>query len=70
VLESRWSRVTALQAAAGGGYLDVVETLLVAKADVNAPAGGGYGGQTALQAAAGGGYLDVVERLKQAGAAF
>ncbi|PSN59122.1 hypothetical protein BS50DRAFT_626869, partial [Corynespora cassiicola Philippines] len=40
---------TALQAAAGGGHLAIVERLLV-----NAPAGDG-GGRTALQAAAGGG---------------
>ena len=32
---------TALQAAAGGGHLDVVERLLAAKADVNAAAAGG-----------------------------
>jgi ankyrin repeat protein len=51
---------TALQAAAGGGHLEVVERLLAAQADVNA---GGYGSQTALQAAAGGGHLEVVERL-------
>ncbi|KAI9765585.1 MAG: hypothetical protein M1840_007274 [Geoglossum simile] len=53
----------ALQVAAGGGHLDVVERLLVAKADVNASAADGGFGRTALQAAAGGGHLDVVERL-------
>ncbi|KAI9785686.1 MAG: hypothetical protein M1839_008703 [Geoglossum umbratile] len=53
----------ALQVAAGGGHLDAVERLLVAKADANAAAADGDGGQTALQAAAGGGHLDVVERL-------
>jgi hypothetical protein len=52
----------ALQAAAGGGHLHVVERLLAAKADVNAAAAADYG-RTALQAAAGGGHLHVVERL-------
>ena len=59
---------TALQAAAGGGHLEVVERLLAAKADVNAPAASIRGGRTALQAAAGGGHLEVVERLMDAGA--
>ena len=54
---------TALQAAAGGGHLEVVERLLAAKADVNAAAASYFDGRTALQAAAGGGYLEVVERL-------
>ncbi|MCJ1308046.1 hypothetical protein MMC25_001696 [Agyrium rufum] len=54
--------MTALQAAAGGGHLDVVDRLLAAKADVNAPASESNG-RTALQAAAGGGHLDVVDRL-------
>ncbi|KAI9766767.1 MAG: hypothetical protein M1839_004771 [Geoglossum umbratile] len=58
----------ALQVATGGGHLDVVERLLVAKADVNAAAAAAGHGRTALQAAAGGGHRDVVERLKQAGA--
>ncbi|RHZ59573.1 uncharacterized protein CDV56_101052 [Aspergillus thermomutatus] len=58
---------TALQAAAGGGHLEVVERLLAARADVNAPAADDYG-RTALQAAAEGGHLEVVGRLKQAGA--
>jgi ankyrin repeat protein len=53
---------TALQAAAGGGHIEVVERLLAAKADVNAQAAT-YGGRTALQAAAGGGHLEVMERL-------
>jgi hypothetical protein len=52
----------ALQAAAGGGHLDVVERLLAAKADVNTAAVD-RGGRTALQAAAGSGHLEVVERL-------
>ena len=54
-----------LQAAAGGGHLDVVERLLQEKADVNAAAANEDNGRTALQAAAGGGHLDVVERLLQ-----
>jgi hypothetical protein len=52
----------ALQAAAGGGHLDVVERLLAAEADVNAAATARYG-RTALQAAAEGGHLNVMERL-------
>ncbi|KAB8237280.1 uncharacterized protein BDW43DRAFT_203558 [Aspergillus alliaceus] len=52
---------SALQAAAEGGHVEVVEMLLAAKADVNAPATNGR--QTALQAAAEGGYVEVVERL-------
>ena len=57
---------TALQAAAEGGYLEVVERLLAANA--NASAAAGHGGRTALQAAAGGGHLEVVERLLVANA--
>ncbi|MCJ1239019.1 hypothetical protein MMC14_007012, partial [Varicellaria rhodocarpa] len=56
----------ALQAAAGGGHLEVVERLLAATANVNAAAA--YNGRTALQAAAEGGYLEVVERLLAADA--
>ena len=59
--------LTALQAASGGGHLEVVERLLAAGADVNAAAAFD-GGPTALQAASEGGYLDVVERLLAAGA--
>jgi ankyrin repeat protein len=55
---------TALQAAAEGGHLEVVQRLLEAKADVNAA--GSDGGRTALQAAAGGGHLEVVQRLLEA----
>jgi hypothetical protein len=44
----------------------VVERLLAAKADVNAPAAEAHG-RTTLQTAAEGGYLSV-ERLKDAGA--
>ena len=57
---------TALQSAAEGGHLDMVERLLAAEAEVNAVAGR-FSGQTALQAAAQGGHLDVVEKLKRAG---
>ena len=55
---------TAIQAAAEGGHLEVVERLLRLKADVNA-ASWGDGGRSALQAAAEGGHLAVVERLIQ-----
>jgi ankyrin repeat protein len=58
---------TALQAAAGGGHLEVVERLLAAGADVNAPAGQ-YNGFTALQGAAEGWHIEVAERLLEAGA--
>lgn len=58
---------TALQAAAAGGHLEIVERFLAANADVNAPAGANDG-RTALQAAAKGGYLKVVERLLAANA--
>jgi len=58
----RFRGETALQAAAGGDHLHVVERLLAAGADVNALTFK-YTGQTALQAAAGSGYLEVVERL-------
>jgi ankyrin repeat protein len=57
---------TPLQAAAGGGYLEVVERLLAAKADVNAAAAR-VGGHTALQAAAEGGHPDINKRIKNAG---
>jgi TusA-related sulfurtransferase len=52
----------ALQLAAKGGHLEVVERLLAAKAAINA--GNAWSkGRTALQAAAEGGHLEVVERL-------
>ncbi|KAL8736998.1 MAG: hypothetical protein Q9181_002122 [Wetmoreana brouardii] len=53
-----------LQAAAGGGHVEVVESLLQANADVNAAAGGSD--KTALQAAAGGGRVELVKSLLQA----
>ncbi len=54
--------LTALQAAAKGGYLEVIDELVTTKADVNAgPADDS--GRTALQAAAENGHLEVVERL-------
>ncbi|CAG7916515.1 unnamed protein product [Penicillium olsonii] len=53
---------TSLQAAAEEGHLEVVEQLLAAKADVNAPARK-RNGLTALQAAAEGGHLEIVEKL-------
>jgi ankyrin repeat protein len=49
--DDRWHGRTALQAAAEGGHIDVVNRLLTAKAEVNAAAAGD-GGRTALQAAA------------------
>lgn len=53
--------------AAECGYLEVVERLLTANADVNA-APGYDGGRTALQAAAGGGHLEMLWRLLTANA--
>ncbi|KAI2763075.1 hypothetical protein DTO006G1_2214 [Penicillium roqueforti] len=61
-VDARVCGQTALQAAAQGGHLQVVERLLAATANVNAPAAEGNG-RTALQAAAQGGHLKVVERL-------
>jgi hypothetical protein len=57
----------ALQTAAGGGHLEVVERLLTANANVNAAAST-WDGRTALEAAAEGGHLEVVERLLTANA--
>ncbi|CAG8127828.1 unnamed protein product [Penicillium salamii] len=61
-VDTRVCEQTALQVAAEGGHLEVVERLLTAKSDVNTPAGC-INGRTALQAAAEGGHLDVLERL-------
>ncbi|KAM0714721.1 hypothetical protein Q7P37_009738 [Cladosporium fusiforme] len=58
----KWTLNRALQAAAEGGHLNVVERLLAAKSEVNAAAAK-YSGRTALQAAAEGGHLDAVEAL-------
>ncbi|KGO78302.1 hypothetical protein PITC_059150 [Penicillium italicum] len=60
-INTRLNDKTALQAAAAGGHLEVVQTLLAAKADVNAPPT--EFGRTALQAAAEGGHLKVVQTL-------
>ena len=57
----------ALQAAAGGGYLEVVERLLAANANVNAAAATCHG-KTALQAAVEGGHLEVKSLLLKKGA--
>ncbi|MCJ1345587.1 hypothetical protein MMC31_003794, partial [Peltigera leucophlebia] len=54
--------LTAIQAAAKGGYLELINKLVMAKADVNARAADDSG-RTALQAAAEFGHLEVVERL-------
>lgn len=53
---------TASQAAADGGFEDVVELLITSRAEVNAPPARMFG-RTALQAAAGYGSLDIVELL-------
>ncbi|RMZ89142.1 hypothetical protein DV736_g3619, partial [Chaetothyriales sp. CBS 134916] len=52
--------------AAGGGHIEIVDRLIAANAEVNAPAASH--GHTALQAAAGGGHLKIVERLIAANA--
>lgn len=54
---------TALQAAARGGYLEVVEKFLAANADVNATAN--FDNRTVLQEAAREGHLEVVEKLEK-----
>ncbi|MCJ1346754.1 hypothetical protein MMC31_004972 [Peltigera leucophlebia] len=50
---------TALQVAAKGGYLELVNKLIIAKADVNARAAGDFG-RTALQAAAEMGHYEIL----------
>lgn len=57
----------ALQAAAEGGNMEVMNVILKAGADVNGPACQNYG-RTALQAAAGRGNLEAVNFLLRAGA--
>ncbi|KAJ4266996.1 hypothetical protein NW762_003094 [Fusarium torreyae] len=54
-----YDRADALQGASAGGYVQVVERLLEAGADVNAAATDR--GRTALQAASGGGHTQVIE---------
>ncbi|KAL7269574.1 hypothetical protein RUND412_007752 [Rhizina undulata] len=58
---------TALQAAAGGGHLDIVQLLFEKSANI-LTAAVSDGGQTALQAAAGGGQLKTIEFLLGKGA--
>lgn len=62
-LDQRTEHRSALQVAAKGGHLKVVELLLAAKADVNA-AGTDY--RTALHLAAEQGHFETVERLLEA----
>jgi ankyrin repeat protein len=57
-----------LQIAAKGGYLEVVQVLLDAGADVNAAAVRFGGGRTALQVAAECNHFDIVALLKSSGA--
>jgi ankyrin repeat protein len=57
---------TALQAAAEGGHLEVVDRLITANADVNA-APATRGGCTALQAAAERGHVEIVKRIEDEG---
>jgi ankyrin repeat protein len=59
---------TALLAAALHGRSEVVQRLLVAKANPNAAMAGRMGGETALHKAAGGGHLEVARMLLRAGA--
>jgi ankyrin repeat protein len=62
----RYKALSALQAAALGGHLHVVNRLLAAGADVNAE-GCYYNGCTALYAAALEGHVHVVRRLLDVG---
>ncbi|MCJ1349212.1 hypothetical protein MMC31_007448, partial [Peltigera leucophlebia] len=61
----KYMGLTALQAAAKGGYLQLVDKLILAKVDINAEAYL-YSGRTALQAAAQEGHFKVVEKLLRA----
>jgi ankyrin repeat protein len=63
-----YSGRTALQAAAGGGHLAVVERLLEEGAEVNAAAAG-YRGRTALEAAVAGGHMAIEKCLRKSGGA-
>jgi ankyrin repeat protein len=57
--------MTAMQAAAGSGHIEIVDLLLRKGAQVNAAATS-INDRTALQAAAGGGHFDIVEMLNAA----
>ncbi|MCJ1348383.1 hypothetical protein MMC31_006614, partial [Peltigera leucophlebia] len=57
--------LTALQAAARGGYIELVDKLITGRADINAEAYL-YSGRTALQAAAQEGHFKVVGKLLRA----
>ncbi|MCJ1347158.1 hypothetical protein MMC31_005379 [Peltigera leucophlebia] len=57
--------LTALQAAAKGGYIELVDKLITAKANINAEAYL-YSGRTALQAAAQEGHFKVIGKLLRA----
>jgi hypothetical protein len=63
----RSPRITALQAAAGGGHRETVEILIKAGAHVNTR-GSDFLGRTALQAAAEIGHEEIVRSLLAAGA--
>lgn len=54
---------TALQAAADGGHLPIVDRLLAANADVNVAPAAGWSGRTALQEAVANGHLEIIQKL-------